>query len=146
LETRQRFDPKSGKLVRQWSELVRPGTPSRKQGQETLYYPSGAKEWQREFKDGKPFGWWRRWYENGRLHSECFYSDVPSETTMTFWYADGKVQMQGPAVNGVRQGRWRAYHPSGLLAEEGEFQGSQREGKWLFYSEDGQVVTEVFYA
>jgi len=36
-------------------------------GKMTLYYKDGSKEIDKEYKDGRPFGTWTRWYENGKL-------------------------------------------------------------------------------
>ena len=40
-------------------------------GSEQTWYPSGAKEWQREFDHGRRIGHWRGWYADGARSEFC---------------------------------------------------------------------------
>jgi len=146
LQVKQNFDAKTGKLVHEYTQLVFVDRRPVKDGKEVKYSPTGEKLVEGEWKQGKRFGAWRFYYADGSVKSESFYGDARTPTTMTFWHDNGQVSMQGPAVNGSRQGTWRVWRKNGLLAEEGPFVGSVREGAWKVWSEDGKSVTEIVYS
>lgn len=145
LEVRRKNDPKSGKLVHEWTVAYAGGKPPTKHGKETIWTSSGVKQWEREYKYGEPWGAWRSWYANGHPRSECFYGDPQVDTRMTFWHSNGQISLQGPARNGVRRGEWKVWYASGQLAEQGPFVNSQREGEWLAWSEDGKEAWKRTY-
>ena len=144
-EQRREHDPETGKLVHEWTVLLAPGQGAIKDGVERIWFPSGAKSWEREFKRGKPIGAWRSWHENGNPRSECFYRGPDADATMSFWHENGKLSAQGPARDGVRRGRWRFWRESGQIAEEGECVSGMREGAWIAWSEDGKSRFERLY-
>ncbi len=146
LQVKQSFDPKTGKLTHEYTQLVFVDRRPVKDGKEVKYSPTGEKVVEGEWKQGKRFGAWRFYYENGKPKSESYYGDARTPTTMTFWHDNGQVSMQGPAINGSRQGTWRVWRKNGLLAEEGPYVGSVREGAWKVWSEDGKAVTEIVYS
>lgn len=146
LETRTKYDRQTGKLLREWKVLVYSDRPAQKQGVENVFYPSGAKQWSREFDHGEPKGAWRSWYEDGEPRSESFFGDPSVDTIMTWWYPGGRIQSRGPARNGVHRGLWRFYYQNGQVAEEGSFIDNQKQGEWHAWSEDGKVVTRRQYA
>lgn len=145
LQPRRKLDPQSGRPTREWSVLVYPDRAPQKHGKETVWYPSGAKQWEREYHEGEPRGAWRSWYEDGTPRSEAFFAGAGVETTMTFWHPNGVVSLKGPARDGVRGGTWTGWYPSGALAERGEYVRGMREGIWSTWSEDGGQRFEVLY-
>lgn len=146
LQVKQSFDAKTGKLAHEWTQLVFVDRRPLKDGREVKYFANGEKLCEGEWKRGEKCGAWRFYYESGALKSETCYGDARTPTTMTFWHPNGQISLQGPAINGSRQGTWRVWRKNGLLAEEGPFVGSVREGAWRLYSEDGKSVTEVVYS
>ena len=61
------------------------------------------------------------------------------------FYADGKVQTEGPYANDHKQGAWKLYHTNGQLAGEGNYAQDQEKGKWKFYDEEGHLLLEQDY-
>lgn len=123
---RQTLDPKTGKVLREWSVL-----PSgSKHGVERVWRADGSREWEKGWSEGRPSGVWRSWYATGQLRSECFYSGAGVERTLTHWYENGQRRMQGPAIEGVRTGRWQFWFANGALAEEGDYEQGVRKGDW----------------
>lgn len=145
LDVKRKYDSQTGNLIHEWTVLARRGAAPVKHGHDQTWYPSGAKEWEREYDHGKPKGAWRRWFENGKQQSETFFGDPDIETTMRFWHENGQLSAQGPAKNGERFGVWRVYHKDGRLAEEGPFVNSLREGEWTVWSDDGSTSRIVKY-
>jgi hypothetical protein len=146
LDVKRKFDSQSGKLIHEWTVLVRRTTAPVRHGRDQTWYASGAKEWEREYDHGKPMGVWRRWYENGHQQSETFFGSPQIETTMRFWHENGQLSAQGPGRNGERYGVWRIYHQDGRLAEEGPYVNSEREGAWTVWSDDGATSRTVKYS
>ncbi|MBI5363920.1 MAG: toxin-antitoxin system YwqK family antitoxin [Planctomycetes bacterium] len=146
LQVKQSFDPDTGKLAHEWTQLVFVDRRPLKDGREVKYFANGEKLCEGEWKHGEKHGAWRFYYESGAIKSETFYGDRRTPTTMTFWHPNGQISLQGPAINGSRQGTWRLWRKNGLLAEEGPFVGSVREGAWRVWSEDGQSVSEIVYS
>lgn len=145
LEKRHKNDPRTGAPLHEWTLAFAPGKPPVKHGKETIWNANGVKQWEREYKNGKPYGAWRSWYESGRPRSECFFGDPQVDTQMTFWHANGQVSLQGPARNGERRGVWKIWYANGQLAEQGTFVDSQRQGQWLAWSEDGREAWQRTY-
>lgn len=145
LEVRRKHDPDTGKLLHEWTLAYPPGKASVKHGKETIWNANGVKQWEREYKYGKPYGAWRSWYESGKPRSECFYGDPEVDTRMTFWHSNGQISLQGPARNSSRRGEWKIWYANGQLAEQGKFVDSQREGEWLAWSEDGSEAWRRTY-
>ena len=145
LQPRRKLDPQTGRPLREWAVLVYPDRAPQKHGRETVWYPSGAKQWEREYHEGEPRGAWRSWYEDGTPRSEAFFAGAGVETTMTFWHANGVKSLQGPARDGVKCGAWTAWYPSGAVSERGEYVRGMREGTWNAWSLDGAQRFEVVY-
>ena len=146
LEHKRTIDKETGRVVRDGSRLVYPDRPPAKHGKETVWYPSGGKHWEREYAEGRPFGAWRSWYENGNPRSESFFGAPDVDTQMTFWHPNGQVSLRGPARNGNRRGVWTVWYEDGRIAEQGPFSGSRREGRWIAWSKDGKQRYERIYA
>lgn len=144
-QVKQVFDPKSGRLLHEWTQLTFTDRRPIKDGAETKYSASGAKVWEGHWKNGEKHGVWRFFYADGQIKSQTSYLGPRTSALQTFWHPNGQVSLQGPAIDGVRQGVWRIWRKDGTLAEEGSFLGSLREGPWKVYSEDGKLVTEVVY-
>ena len=92
----------------------------RKQGPWTKTYPGGALMYEGSFKDDKPAGLFKHYYESGKLKIEQHY--LPGDVSEVKMYErDGKT-----------------------LAATGKYKGKQKEGEWKYYLEDRLVLTENF--
>lgn len=145
VQVKQVYDPESGRLLHEWTQLTFADRRAQKDGVETKYAANGAKSWEGHWKAGKKTGTWRYYYADGQIKSQTTFAGPRTSALQTFWHPNGQVSLQGPAIDGVRQGTWRIWRKDGTLAEEGAFLGSLREGPWKVYSEDGTLVTEVVY-
>ncbi|MDO5342153.1 MAG: hypothetical protein Q4F69_06840 [Bacteroidia bacterium] len=62
------------------------------------------------------------------------------------WFHDnGVLNLEGPIVNGKREGHFKGYYPSGKLMSEGDFKNGLREGRGVVYHENGSVSIEGDY-
>ena len=111
---------------------------SQKHGREREWSETGTLTADREFSRGEPVGVWRTWYSSGKPRSETAFATAA--VNWSWWYESGQLSSQGPAVNGVRQGRWTAWHGNGNKSWEGDYSSGKRNGPWSFWSEDGSLL------
>lgn len=63
----------------------------------------------------------------------------------TWFYQEGMKHLEGPIVDGKRNGEFKTYYKSGTLMSEGTFINGKRNGKAIVYHENGKVNYEGFY-
>ncbi len=63
----------------------------------------------------------------------------------TWYYQEGMKHLEGPIVNGKRNGEFKAYYKSGIVLSEGNFVDGKRDGKAKVYYESGKLNYEGFY-
>lgn len=92
----------------------------RKQGAWVKTYKNGKTQYEGQFKDDKPVGTFKRYYEDGKLQSVQVY-DASGTSDITFYDTDGKT-----------------------LASEGHFDGKLKVGEWKYYADGKVVLSEVY--
>ena len=140
---RDYYDVETGRLRAEWTVLILPGGTVVKHGKETIFFPDGRPEIEREFFEGEPSGRWRTWYTGGQIRSDAWFDDQLKP--MSWWYEDGQLSSEGTARTGVKEGRWRFWYPSGILREEGAFRAGKRHGRWSYWYEDGTLAERGDY-
>ena len=63
----------------------------------------------------------------------------------TWFYQEGMKHLEGPIVDGKRNGKFKAYYKSGTVLSEGDFIDGKRDGKAVVYYENGKIYYEGFY-
>lgn len=142
-----------------------------KQGKWSKTYGNGVPRYTGQFKNDKPYGEFKHYYENGTLQAITNYSpDGIVARTKTFhqnsqpmaigkfikqkkdsvwtYYSevDGKLISDETYRKGKLQGTSRTYYPeTGKLAESIEFVNGLKHGKLRKYFPDGNIMTEGFY-
>ena len=64
----------------------------------------------------------------------------------TWYYQEGMKHLDGPIVDGKRNGVFESYYKSGAVMSRGEFVDGKRVGKATIYHENGKVRYEGNYA
>lgn len=59
------------------------------------------------------------------------------------WYEDGNLWSEGNFEKGKRQGKAVVYHPNGRKMLEGQYTDDQRTGLWHSWDEDGNLINEL---
>lgn len=59
------------------------------------------------------------------------------------WYEDGSLWSEGFFENGKREGKSVVYYPNGHKMLEGQYVNNQRTGLWRSWDEDGNLINEV---
>lgn len=63
----------------------------------------------------------------------------------TWYYMEGMKHLDGPIVDGKRNGVFETYYKSGSLMSKGTFVNGVREGEAFTYYENGNVKYQGFY-
>ena len=133
--------PQSGQAVNQTDR------EGRKQGHWMKKYPNGNILYDGFFKDDKPAGEFRRYYEDNTLKSLLVFSQEGTEAKATLYYPNGLTASTGKYVNQLKEGRWQFFSPTtqGLLISEEEYSGNKKNGIDVKYYPDGKVAEKIFY-
>lgn len=94
----------------------------RKQGSWSKKDTLGNLVYTGQFKDDKPVGEFKYFYQNGQLRTLLNYA------------VDGNTSS---CIN---------YYLSGLKMAEGKYFGKQKDGNWIYMNEQGEVASEETYA
>lgn len=88
-------------------------------------------------------------YEDGKSKVVHYYQEKKNGERIwikeTWFYQEGMKHLEGPIVDGKRNGEFKAYYKSGNVLSEGNFVDGKREGKATVYYENGKVNYEGFY-
>jgi antitoxin component YwqK of YwqJK toxin-antitoxin module len=115
-----------------------------KQGVWSKTYSGGALMYEGAFKDDKPIGLFKHYYESGKLKIEQNYlSEDVSEVKM--YENDGKtIAATGKYIGKKKDGEWKYYKEKRLVLTE-NFKNGKKEGISRVYSKSGAVMEEIPY-
>ncbi|MEI7499526.1 MAG: hypothetical protein WCK84_03665 [Bacteroidota bacterium] len=60
-------------------------------------------------------------------------------------YNNGKVELEGRIVEGLRVGLWISYYPNGQKKMEGTFKEGVKDGSWTYWKDNGQQQALEMY-
>jgi antitoxin component YwqK of YwqJK toxin-antitoxin module len=142
-----------------------------KQGHWIKKYPDGHILYEGYFKDNKPVGAFKRYYENDTIHSVLIYSDNSNVANALIYHPNGFIASKGRFVNQLKEGKWQyfsaridghlvweeeykanirnglslKYYPDSSLAEQLNYINDLREGEWLQYFPNGEICLKANY-
>ena len=94
---------------------------------------------------GERDGFWKEYYDSGKLRAEGRYSKDIREGDWRFYHENGELEQQGAYRAGSPEGDWFWYHDNGqLLREEYYFNGLQ-DGRMTEYDKEGEIITKGEY-
>ena len=103
--------------------------------------------YERNYKDGKLEGLYRKYYESGALWSEANYKDwYKPEGLYKVYYESGALKSEANYKDGNREGLEKWYYESGALESEVNYKDGKREGLAISYLENGRVFAELYYS
>lgn len=82
---------------------------------ETIYYESGRKKMEGNYKNGEKTALWKAWFPNGNLWSQATYVDGIENGEKTVYYENGNKYYQGILKDNKRTGEWSFWDPEGKL-------------------------------
>jgi len=118
-------------------------------------------------KQGKPDGYWKSYYENGKIKSEGNRKDLKVDSLWKFYSDTGKLILEVSYTEGkkngikttyldkqtlkenfrndIKEGYTRSYSPDGKLVMEIPFSKGMEQGLAKEYSPDGNIITLIEY-
>jgi len=116
----------------------------KKQGDWEKKYPSGVLMYEGTFKDDKPVGLFKHYYESGKLKIE--QNHLPGDISEVKMYdIDGKtVAATGKYHGRVKEGEWKYYSENKLMLTE-FYKNGLKEGLAIVYSKTGSIVEKIPY-
>lgn len=122
-------------------EINQIDSQGRKQGDWKKYYPSNdGLFYEGQFKDDKPYGVFKHYYEEGELKSKTYYLDglVRSEV----YYPKGGLMAKGNFVDKKKDSTWTYFDEAGWISMREDYKSGLREGKSISYYPDGSIAMD----
>jgi antitoxin component YwqK of YwqJK toxin-antitoxin module len=134
----------------------------RKQGFWKVKYPNGVLKYTACFKDDKPVGMMKRYFDDSTIKAEMFFDASGTKAKAKLYYQDGPIAAEGNYINALKDSTWIyysyytktisnretyikdkknglsiSYFPNGKVAEELNWANGTRNGIWNQYYENG---------
>lgn len=123
----------------------------------TTYHSNGQPKQYLEVANGRAFGTYKEWHENGMPRLMAYViggsADLDPESQKTYlfegisqaWNDEGQLTAEIPYEKGILQGFSHYYHPNGKLWRVIHYVDGKREGKEEIFLENGQLLQTVEY-
>ena len=82
-------------------------------------------------------GLWTWYYEDGRPQMQGVYASGIASGKFTWWYRTGQRQIEGSYIDGKQHGRWDWWYIAGMKQRRGQYSHGDPTGRWTSYNEDG---------
>lgn len=142
-----------------------------KQGYWEKNTPDGTPIYKGYFRNGKPVGEMRRYYETGELKAIMNYPEEGDRVYTRFFYNDGETAAEGYYVQnrkdslwtyysyysgaitstemytrGIKHGMEKKYYANGQVSEELMWENNVKHGVWKQYFDDGTLKLAANYS
>jgi len=142
------------------------GVDSQLEGYDSI----GVKQFEKNFRKGKPHGLWNLYtkngktlvaketYENGQLNGlRTTYHENGNKKTEEMWkfdlltgmvknfYENGKVLSQCEFRANRMHGMYTSYWPNGKMKEQGEYIANKKHKEWKEFDEEGKLLKSLHY-
>jgi antitoxin component YwqK of YwqJK toxin-antitoxin module len=116
----------------------------KKQGLWKKYHPNGMTRYIGNFKNDKPTGVFKYYYDDGHLQIKMVHKG--SETYSQVYYETGEIKAAGKYEEQEKDSIWRFFDKEGYKISEEFYLSGKREGVWKSYYNTGQVAEEKEYS
>ncbi len=142
-----------------------------KQGHWIKKYTGGTVMYDGYFKNDKPAGVFKRYYEDSTLKSVLKYSENGTVADASLYYPNSFLASRGRYINQLKEGKWKffssstsgvpvseeeylndkkngisvKFYPDSTIAEKISYINDSKEGEWLKYYPDGSVNLRTNY-
>ena len=105
-------------------------------------------------REGKKHGYWKTFFEDWSLHTECYYKHGLRDGFYKEYDEKGNLKKIIKYVNDVEQVLepdmkplivQHEYYPNGKVKREASFRDGKREGVWREFDEEGNVINSQTY-
>lgn len=136
----------------------------KKQGYWKVKYDDGVIKYTAFFKDDKPIGLMRRYFEDNSLKAEMYFNNDGIRSKAKIFYQAGPLAAEGNYINSLKDSTWNyysyytktlsnretylngkkhgrstSYFSTGKISEELDWKNGVREGIWKLYFENGAL-------
>jgi antitoxin component YwqK of YwqJK toxin-antitoxin module len=91
------------------------------------------------YLDGREQGCQKKWYANGQLAEERYFSFGRKNGIQHGWWPNGNQQFSFTAENDKHEGSYREWMEDGRLIRSFNYVNGQEEGSQQLYNEDGSL-------
>jgi len=122
--------------------LNRLNSEGKKRGLWEKRYPDGHIRYRGHFSDGKPYGVFKNYYDEGdSLESIRVFTDDGQSAYAHLFYTTGALEAEGKYVNEKEDSIWKFYDDLQRLIRKDQFKNGKKNGKSvIFYPEDGHTL------
>lgn len=106
------------------------------------FWPGGAKRSEIHVRRGSYEGKATFWYENGKMQLECFYKDNLLDSIMTRWYNTGIRQEVSHYKKNKQDGPIETWDRGGKPASRGTYKDGVLDGEYTEWYPDGTKKIE----
>ncbi len=111
----------------------------------TYYYEEGKPQFTFEEVNGARTGAFQKWYESGKLESECPARQTDQDRVCKSWFPDGQLFRITTYRFNRTNGYEKEYFYTGKLRSEGPTKNRQKDGDWMYYDRDSDQSWLVTY-
>lgn len=117
----------------------------RKQGSWSKKDTLGNLVYTGQFKDDKPVGEFRYFYQNGTVRTLLNYAIDGNAASCINYYASGLKMAEGSYFGKQKDGTWSYFNEQGELASEESYSKGVPAGTWKVYYEEKKLMEEFSY-
>jgi|WetSurMetagenome_2_1015567.scaffolds.fasta_scaffold00357_19 antitoxin component YwqK of YwqJK toxin-antitoxin module len=129
------------------ASLNRTDPQGNKQGHWIKKYPNQVVMYDGFFKDNKPVGEFKRYYENSTILSVLIFNEAGTEAQATIYHPNGFVASKGKYINQKKEGKWQFFSAfiNGYLICEEYYSGNMKNGLSVKMYTDSTVAEKINY-
>lgn len=116
----------------------------RKQGQWQHLHPNGTIRYEGEFKDDRPVGLFKYYFENGKLsatNNHLTDGDVASH----HYHVNGNIKAKGVYREQLKEGLWQYFNENESMVLEETYKRNKLHGPQRIYFDTGQLGEEIHF-
>jgi antitoxin component YwqK of YwqJK toxin-antitoxin module len=118
----------------------------RKQGYWKVYYPNSKHlEYEGFFKDDKPQGLFKYYYEHDTIKAKLDFKKDGKVAYATLYHINGKIMAKGKYLEQKKDSVWEFYNEMGQLLNRENYLQGQRHGLSITYYDSGKVYQKIQY-
>jgi antitoxin component YwqK of YwqJK toxin-antitoxin module len=117
----------------------------RKYGPYIYFYNNGQLQSQGPYDNDKRSGLWRYWYDNGQLELEEHYDNGKKSGLRREWYHSGLLRSEIQYMHDKEEGMFRTWYETGELKSEGYYNNGKKSGLYSMWYINGQLESQGYY-
>ena len=135
-------EKENGVVIESYTQKKSDGT---KHGTYISYYPTGEKNEESQYENGKINGTQIFYHKNGKVAESASLVNGEYAGNYKKFYESGELEQDGKYVAGAMNGEWKYYYENGKIKEVVPFKDNDEFGPFKEYHENGNLKTEGAY-